>query len=118
MFVRFLIAFLLFTVAFGIQTVQRGQRQILAVTQVQRVSQPDILIYALTTCGGCHELMDFLKEHHIVYTVKYINEDLNARDEYVKKGFHTVPQVFVDGKSIGGYEAAVAFVQSHHLGDL
>lgn len=81
--------------------------------ELRQVQKKDfkIVIYAATWCGACHETMELLDSKGIKYTVYYIDKDKERRAEmYEKTGLPTIPQVFVDGKYVGGSSAVRVLV--------
>lgn len=62
-------------------------------------------IYGKENCIWCEKAISLAEEHHIPYTYKKI-EDLEVRDTLLKllPDVKTVPQIWFDGKHVGGYE--------------
>ena len=70
-------------------------------------------IYTTAYCPYCHAAKSFLKSKKIDF------QEIDATDDAVRRklvemagGRETVPQIFADGKLIGGYDDLVAFYQS------
>jgi GrxC family glutaredoxin len=62
-----------------------------------------IEIYTSRTCGYCYMAKELLKSHGLKYTEYDVTLDEAKRQEMVQRsGRRTVPQIFIDGQSIGG----------------
>ena len=75
-----------------------------------------VTIYTWTVCPFCVRAKNLLKNKGIAY--EEIN--LDGKDEELKKlqdktNFRTVPQIFINGKMIGGYTDLAALDQSGEL---
>ncbi len=70
-------------------------------------------IYTTGYCPFCHSAKYFLKSKKIEFTEIDVTDDAMRR-KLVKMtgGRETVPQIFADGKLIGGYDDLVRFYQS------
>ena len=73
-----------------------------------------ITLYSKADCPWCDKAKILLKELGFEYTElvlgqHYTKDDLKAKLPFVAR--LTVPQVFVDGEHIGGYEDLKAFVE-------
>ncbi|HEY3487629.1 MAG TPA: glutaredoxin domain-containing protein [Gammaproteobacteria bacterium] len=61
-------------------------------------------IYTSRTCGYCYAAKSALQSHGLKYTEYDVTVDDAKRAEMVRRsGLRTVPQIFIDGQSIGGY---------------
>ncbi len=65
----------------------------------------DILIYTTKNCSYCKKAKLLLKK----YNQKYIEKNINDNEDRIEmsklsKGIRTVPQIFINGKHIGGYD--------------
>lgn len=66
--------------------------------------QAYIEIYTSLTCGYCYAAKSLLSERGLAYTEIDVTFDDEKRREMMERSKQrTVPQIFVDGKSIGGY---------------
>ena len=72
-----------------------------------------IEIYTTPYCPYCHAAKNFLKSKKIEFV------EIDASDEVVRRelvkmtgGRETVPQIFADGKLIGGYDDLVQLYRS------
>ncbi|HSE78109.1 MAG TPA: glutaredoxin 3 [Alphaproteobacteria bacterium] len=63
-------------------------------------------IYTSPFCGYCHRAKRLLEEKGVVYNEFDILMDGAKRTEMTAraKGRTTVPQIFIDGHHVGGYE--------------
>ena len=61
-------------------------------------------IYTSPFCGYCHAAKRLLTSKSVAFTEIDVIENPDRRDEMVKRanGGRTVPQIFIDGKHIGG----------------
>ena len=73
----------------------------------------EVLLYTTESCPYCHAAIKFLKSKNIPFREIDVTGDGEARRMLVEKsgGRETVPQIFADGKSIGGYDDLVEFYQ-------
>jgi glutaredoxin 3 len=65
---------------------------------------PDVVIYTKPGCGHCHAAKALLNERGVEYTEIVASHDPAKRQEMIQrsKGRMTFPQIFIDGKHIGG----------------
>lgn len=75
-----------------------------------------VTIYTWTVCPFCVRAKNLLKNKGIAYD----EINLDGKDEELKKlqektNFRTVPQIFINGKMIGGYTDLAALDQSGEL---
>lgn len=70
----------------------------------------EVLVYTTEYCPYCHAAKKFLKSKNVAFKEIDASDD-EVRAMLVKKtgGRETVPQIFADGKLIGGYDDLVAF---------
>jgi glutaredoxin 3 len=62
-----------------------------------------IEIYTSRTCGFCYMAKELLQSRGLKYTEYDVTLDEAKRQEMVQRsGRRTVPQIFVDGQSVGG----------------
>lgn len=69
-----------------------------------------IVIYSKSNCPWCVKAKELLKQRDLAFTelmfeIDFLKEDLKR---LIGDRPLTVPQVFIDGKLIGGYEALAA----------
>lgn len=73
-----------------------------------------VVIYTTKYCAYCNAAKDFLKSKGVRFEEIDVsgNDAMRERLVQMSGGRETVPQIFVDGKPIGGYEDLVALYQS------
>lgn len=72
-----------------------------------------IVIYTTAHCPYCHAAKEFLTSKKVVYEEIDVTRDDAMREQLAQRtGQMTVPQIFADGRSIGGYEDLVRHYQS------
>lgn len=79
----------------------------------------DVLIYVTSWCPYCHAAKSLLRDKK----VRYAEVDVDGRHElrsWLSKttGQRTVPQVFINGKSMGGFSDISALDQAGKLDPL
>ena len=67
---------------------------------------PEILIYTKKWCGYCSAAKDLLQRLELQFTEVDVTTDQARLEEMLQRsdGRRTVPQIFVDGVGIGGYD--------------
>ena len=72
-----------------------------------------VVVYTTNTCPFCFAAMKFLKSKKVIFEEMDVTGDEALREKIVQmSGQMTVPQIFSDGKSIGGYEDLVEYYRS------
>lgn len=76
-----------------------------------------IEIYTTTYCGYCDQAKSFFRSKGLPFTEIDVTGDDAARQALVEKagGRRTVPQIFINGQSIGGYTELVALNRNGEL---
>lgn len=71
----------------------------------------EVIIYATQSCPYCYAAKDLFAAKHVSFKEVDVTNDAMMRQKLVNmSGRHqTVPQIFIDGKSIGGYDELVKF---------
>ena len=70
---------------------------------------PEVLMYTTAMCPHCVAAKNFLKSRGASYSEVRIDTDPVARAEMMEKTKRTsVPQIFINGTHVGGYEDMVA----------
>ena len=65
----------------------------------------EVVIYTVNWCGYCRSAERLLDKKAVKYENKDVTRDDDARRWLVDvTGRRTVPQVFINGKSVGGYD--------------
>lgn len=78
-----------------------------------------VTIYTTRTCGYCMAAKHLLKQKGIAYREIHADGRPDLRNWLSQaSGRHTVPQVFIDGTSIGGYTRLAALAESGELDEL
>jgi glutaredoxin 3 len=76
----------------------------------------EILIYTTTYCPYCHAAKSLFKSKGLPFKEINVEGDDAKRAWLVQTtGQRTVPQIFIDGKSIGGFHELMALEQSGKL---
>lgn len=80
---------------------------------------PKVEIYTSATCAYCVAAKTFLKQKGLDYSETRIDVDPAKRDEMLTRAQRrTVPQIFIDGQHVGGYDDLVAADRSGALARL
>ena len=66
---------------------------------------PKVVIYTTNHCPFCARAKALLRTKHIDFEEIDITLDEHLREEVTRlSGRRTVPQIFIDGKSLGGFD--------------
>jgi glutaredoxin 3 len=80
---------------------------------------PRVELYTTPSCPFCVRAKRLLTERHIPYSEVDVSEDDDLREDVMRRtGRRTVPQIFIDGRSIGGYEELAELDATGELRDL
>ena len=72
-----------------------------------------VVVYTTDYCPYCFAATKFLKSKKVIFEEIDVTGDEALREKLVQmSGQMTVPQIFSDGKSIGGYEELVEYYRS------
>lgn len=73
-----------------------------------------IVVYSTQHCPYCIAAKKFLRSKRIDFQEIDVTDDDDMREKLVRMsgGRETVPQIFVDGRPIGGYDDLVALYDS------
>ncbi len=75
-----------------------------------------IEMYSTKLCSYCQHARRLLKEKGLAYTEINIGGDPDKTLEMMERsGGRTVPQIFIDGRSIGGYTELAALAAARQL---
>lgn len=78
-----------------------------------------VVIYTKENCPYCRMAKELLSNHHVSYEEIRIDLDDAKRDEMVRlSNRRTVPQIFINELSIGGYDDLAALAKSGKLDGL
>ncbi len=70
----------------------------------------NIEIYSKDWCPFCSKAKSLLQSKQLEYTEVDITSDLAREQEMIERsGRRTVPQIFIDGESVGGYDDLANF---------
>lgn len=76
----------------------------------------DVVIYTSATCGYCYAALALLQAKGVAYEKVDVTGDRQARAALRERtGRHTVPQVFVGGRSVGGFTELLALERRGEL---
>lgn len=66
----------------------------------------NVIMYTTMLCPYCHRAKALLKKKGATFTEIDVGADPDKRDEMVSRsdGRRTVPQIFIDGRHVGGSE--------------
>ena len=80
----------------------------------------NVEIYTGPLCIFCDWAKALLEKKGVPFKEIYIGDDLNKMEEMIKKanGLKTVPQIFIDGKHIGGNDKLQALERKGELNSL
>lgn len=80
---------------------------------------PTVIIYTTENCPYCRMAKTFLSARQIEFTEIRVDLDDSKRQEMMEKSQRrTVPQIFINDQSIGGYDDLVKLAQSGNLDNL
>jgi len=76
-----------------------------------------IEVYSTRVCPYCVRAKDLLKRKGVAFNEVDVSDDDDARMALVKRadGRRTVPQIFIDGVGIGGYDDMAALDRAGKL---
>ena len=80
---------------------------------------PRVEVYTTATCPFCVRAKRLLEARRIPYEEIDVESDDERRADLVRRtGRRTVPQIFIDGRSIGGYDELAELDASGELATL
>ncbi len=84
------------------------------------MSQPKVFLYTTDPCGYCKMAKSLLQKRGVEYEEKLVFGGTPEWEEMIKEtgGAKTVPQVIIDGQTIGGYPELLRLHQSGELDSL
>lgn len=75
-----------------------------------------IIIYTKDNCPYCRMAKELLSSRHLAYEEIRIDQDDSKLEEMISRSNRrTVPQIFINGQSIGGYDDLAALAKSGKL---
>jgi glutaredoxin 3 len=65
-----------------------------------------IVLYTTPYCGYCRAAKHLLNKKTVAFTEIDVSEDMGLRQEMISRAFgrRTVPQIFINGTHVGGYD--------------
>lgn len=80
----------------------------------------DIEIYTTHVCAYCERARRLLTAKGTAYREIFVDEDADLLDSMIKRagGRKTVPQIFIDGRHVGGFDDLNALDKSGELDPL
>jgi glutaredoxin 3 len=77
----------------------------------------DVVIYTRLFCGYCARAKALLEDKGVAYTEINAGEDVDKRKEMIQRanGRSTYPQIFIDGRHVGGSDDLNALDRSGEL---
>ena len=78
----------------------------------------NIEVYSKEWCPYCKKAKAFLKSKGLDFVEYDIKKENKMEEMQERTGNKTVPQIIIDGKSIGGYDDMIALQKSGEFGDL
>lgn len=81
---------------------------------------PKIEIYTKATCGFCRRALMMLEERDADFEEYPVDREPELRERMIERadGRTTVPQIFIDGHHVGGYDELRALDESGRLDQL
>ena len=80
---------------------------------------PRVIVYSASYCGYCWRAKRLLDQLGIPYEERDITTDFKERKRIADEtGHRTVPNIFIDGKSIGGSDDLAVLAQQGNLDHL
>jgi glutaredoxin 3 len=78
-----------------------------------------VQVYSTRSCPYCLRAKRLLDERGIPFDEIDVSDDAELRADLIRRtGRRTVPQIFIDGKAIGGFEELYALDASAELENL
>src|SRR5690242_20190725 len=75
----------------------------------KEIPVPEVLMYTTAMCPYCVAAKNFLKSRGAAWTEIRVDMDAAQRAEMMQKSRRqTVPQIFINGNHVGGYDDLVA----------
>jgi glutaredoxin 3 len=83
------------------------------------MGRPEIVMYSTTWCGYCQRARGLLERKGVGIREIKVDEDPSQREVMVQKsGRRTVPQIFIGGRHVGGYDDLAALERAGELDKL
>jgi glutaredoxin 3 len=79
----------------------------------------DVIIYSKPICPYCDRAKDLLSNKGVIFSEIRVDLDSEALQTMVEKsGRRTVPQIFINDQSVGGFDDLWALEQSGKLDEM
>lgn len=79
----------------------------------------NVIIYTKESCPYCRMTKEFFTHRQIPFKEILVDKDPEKLNEMIQRSNRrTVPQIFIDGQSIGGYDDLAELAKSGKLNDL
>jgi glutaredoxin 3 len=80
------------------------------------MTRPAVTLYVSDWCPYCQRAIGLLMQKNIAFSEINVEEDVKFRDEMIaRSNRHTVPQIFIGDKHIGGCDDLLALDESGEL---
>ncbi len=81
-----------------------------------KATDPDVVIYTKPTCPWCMAALRLLRAKGLRFREIDLFEEPERREEMIRRsGRTTVPQVFIRGRAVGGYDDLAALEERGEL---
>ena len=78
-----------------------------------------VIVYSKEQCPYCRMAKDLLSSKHVAFEEIRVDLDAQQLEEMMRlSNRRTVPQIFINGQSIGGYDDLAALAKSGKLDGL
>jgi len=74
-----------------------------AAAAAQAKHQPDIVMYATSSCPYCRKARDYFTAHHVTWREIDIDSSAQAHADWEGKGGKGTPLIFIDDQRIDGF---------------
>lgn len=79
----------------------------------------EIIVYSTSFCPYCVAAKNLLKSKQLEYSEILVDQDKEQRNLMMKKSGRTsVPQIFINGTHVGGFDDLNALARNNKLEDL
>lgn len=83
---------------------------------MEKLSLPKVIIYTTESCPYCRQAERLLTAKNIAYTEIRVDQDAALKEEMMtRSGRRSVPQIFINDQSIGGFDDMVALEKTGEL---
>lgn len=83
------------------------------------MNAPEVVVYATPTCSYCGAARMLLTQKGVRFTEHVVSRDAQRRAEMeARSGRRTVPQIFIGGTHVGGFDELYALDRSGQLDEL